>query len=259
MKSESKTGWLIQWSFTPANYFEKPLHIHNDLYEMTIDDGKAIAEIAEHAGDPRLSLKEQVHNKLKARFAGAQLISHRAFQLSEPSLTYINPSGTTVYPETLELTMTMSCEMDFVHKDKDGNILADSKSERINNKQLIAELAEKYCETNLIVKGLLASYTAAVNDPSNELVHLYEVRDSLSKEFGGKTPAIAALSIPNKEWQELGRLANDAPLKQGRHRGNKISQLRDATKAELELARKYTSNMLISYLKYIDENNSNNY
>lgn len=258
MKIEGKTGWFIQWSFTPANYFEKPFTINNELYELTIKDGKAIAEIAEHAGDPRLGLKEKVHNRLKARFAGAQLISHQAFKLSEPSLTKISQNGTTVYPETLELTMTMSCEMDFVHKDKEGNILADSKSERINNKQLIAELAEKHCETNLVVKGLLASYTAAVNDPSNELVHLFEIRDSLSKEFGGKNAAIAALNIPTREWQELGRLANDAPLKQGRHRGKKISQLRDATKAELESARKYTSNMLISYLQYLDINNSNN-
>lgn len=257
MKNEGKTGWLIEWSFTPANYFEKSFTIHNDLYELTIEDGKAIAKIAKHAGDPRLKIKEKVHNQLKARFAGAQLISHQAFQLSESSLTNISQNGTTVYPETQELTMTMSCEMDFVHKDKDGNILADSKSERINNKQIIAELAEKYCETNLVVRGLLASYTAAVNDPSNELVHLYEVRDSLSKEFGGKNAAITALNIPEKEWRELGILANEAPLKQGRHRGNKISQLRDATKAELESARKYTSNMLISYLKYLNEKNSN--
>ena len=258
MKNKGKTGWFIQWSFTPANYFEKPLTIRDELYELTIEDGKAIAEIADHAGDPRLTLKEKIHNKLKARFAGAQLISHRSFQLSEPSLTNISHKGTNVYPETLELTMTMSCEMDFVHKDKDGNILFDSKSQRMKNKQVVGELAEKYSETNLVVKGLLASYTAAVNDPSNELVHLYEIRDSLPKEFGGKNAAIAALHISNKEWQELGRLANDAPLKQGRHRGNKISRLRNATKEELESARKYASNMLISYLKYLNDSSSDN-
>jgi hypothetical protein len=255
MKNKSKTGWLVQWSFTPANYFEKPFTIHDELYELTVESGKAIATIAEQAGDPRLGLKEKLHQVLTARFAGAQLIYHQAFQLSKPSFSNVSLNGTTVYPETLEITMELSSEMDFVHKDKDGNILFDSKSERINNKQLIAELAGKYCETNLVVKGLLASYTAAVTDPSNELVHLYEIRESLSKEFVGKNAAIAALNITNKEWQELGRLANVAPLKQGRHRGNQISQLRDATKDELESARKYSSNMLISYLKYLDKKN----
>lgn len=257
MKNNGKTGWFIQWSFTPPNFFEKPFTIRNELYELTIEDGKAVAEIAEHAGDPRLGLKEKIYDKLKSRFAGAQLISHQAFQLSEPSLTNISHNGTTVYPETLELTMTISSEMDFVHKDKDGNILFDSKSERIRNKQLVAELAEKYCETNLVVKGLLSSYTAAVSDPSNELIHLYEICDCLSEEFGGKKAAIAALNIPNKEWRELGRLANDAPLKQGRHRGKKISQLRDATKEELESARKYARKMLINYLTYLNGRNTN--
>ena len=50
----------------------------------------------------------------------------------------------------------------------------------------------------------MESYTAAVNDPNNELIHLFEVRDSLSKEFGGKKAAISALNISTKELQELG-------------------------------------------------------
>ena len=62
MKNNGKTGWFIQWSFTPPNFFEKPFTIRNELYELTIEDGKAVAEIAEHAGDPRLGLKEKIYD-----------------------------------------------------------------------------------------------------------------------------------------------------------------------------------------------------
>jgi hypothetical protein len=46
-----------------------------------------------------------------------------------------------------------------------------------------SDLVEKYRKNNSTVSSLVKSYQASVNDPDNELVHLYEIRDALSEKF----------------------------------------------------------------------------
>src|SRR5205823_13025239 len=96
------------------------------------------------------------------------------------------------------------------------------------------------------LNALLESYDAAVSHPTSELVHLYEILDALGKYYGGKEKALRQLQITQKEWQRLSGLANDEPLKEGRHRG-KHSKLRHATTDELGEARKIASHLIEAF------------
>ncbi len=99
---------------------------------------------------------------------------------------------------------------------------------------------------------MLKSYQNSVKDPDNEFVHLYEIRDSLSERFGSKKSAIKKLGITSNEWDEIGKLANALPLKQGRHRGKAVGALIDAEIAELEKARKSAAYLIEKYLEYLE-------
>lgn len=91
-----------------------------------------------------------------------------------------------------------------------------------------------------------------MNDPDDELGHLYEIRDALSRKFGGSDErARSTLGISLKKWSNFGKLCNHEPLKQGRHRGEHET-LRDATDAELSEARGTAKAMIEAYLKYLD-------
>ena len=102
---------------------------------------------------------------------------------------------------------------------------------------------------------MLRSYDAGVRDPTNELVHLYEIRDALSAKFGGESAARATLAITASQWSRLGQLCNNEPLCQGRHRGKTGEVLRDATEAELAEARGIARAMIEAYLQRIDTRN----
>jgi len=102
-----------------------------------------------------------------------------------------------------------------------------------------------------VATAILKSSRAAADEPEIELVRLYQIRDALAKHFGGKTEAQKALGISKDDWSRLGDLANDAPLNQGRHRGKKIGELRDATQAELNEARSIAKGMIRAYLKHL--------
>ncbi len=122
--------------------------------------------------------------------------------------------------------------------------------ERIERRIELAQRASVFI-TDTVANAILRSYSAAVNDPKNELVHLYEIRDALSQHFGGESAATTALQISSAQWSRLGQLSNNEPLTQGRHRGKQLGVLRDATNAELTEARDIARAMIESYLAYL--------
>jgi len=136
--------------------------------------------------------------------------------------------------------------------DKDGNVIADSKRDRIERKKSLAELVSFHCATDSLLASLLKSQAAAVRDPNNELVHLYEIRDALTTKFGSESATRTALGIGSTQWSRFGQLCNNKPLRQGRHRGKTGGILRDATEAELTEARGIARAMIEAYLRHLE-------
>lgn len=85
------------------------------------------------------------------------------------------------------------------------------------------------------------------------MVHLYEIRDSLSDRFGGGKRVEQELGISAAEWSDFGKLANNEPVREGRHRGKDLGILRNATIDELARARKFAKNLILKYLKLLDK------
>ena len=142
-----------------------------------------------------------------------------------------------------------------MHKDKDGNIISDSRRDRIEKEKNLSELIITY--TNDQLAGvLLKSYNAAVADPNNELIHLYEIRDALSKKFRNESTVRKNLAITSSQWSRLRQLSNDEPLKKGRHRGKAVDTLREATESELAEAREISRAMIESYLQSLEDLNT---
>ncbi|MBK6388509.1 MAG: hypothetical protein IPF71_18020 [Rhodoferax sp.] len=114
--------------------------------------------------------------------------------------------GARLFSEVDSCVMTVSSgTVDLVVKDKDGNAVSDTKRERLDKQKRFANLADKHRKSDATLDQMLKSYQKSVKDPENELVHLYEIRDSLSERFGSKSSAIKKLSITSNEWDEIGK------------------------------------------------------
>jgi hypothetical protein len=95
------------------------------------------------------------------------------------------------------------------------------------------------------------SYRAAVDDPSDEMVHLYEIRDALRNHYGNEAEAMSQLGVTKREWQELGDIANVRPVQQSRHRGDHVAGRQPATTAELETARRAARRLIEAFAKKV--------
>jgi hypothetical protein len=118
-----------------------------------------------------------------------------------------------------------------------GAVIGDTKAERIAVQQSeLSDLSDK-AQRSPVLRRMLESFEASVNDPENELTHLYEVRDALVKHFRNEATAKSKMRISSRKWRTFGRLANDEPLLEGRHRGKHAESLRHATNEELATVR----------------------
>lgn len=242
--------FLLEWTFTPADLFEERTEFPFQGGVFVVEAGKVEARIPEDAYSPDHSLRTELHEELSARFLAAQVLGHKPFTLTKPSVTRLHPDGRKdawLFAEPATLTLTGG-NADFILTDAAGNVTRDTKKERIDRRNGLANAAASSAD-DPVVNSILRSYSAAVNDPGNELVHLYEVRDALATHFGGKDNALQALKVEADSWSMLGRLANDEPLAQGRHRGKKLGTLRDATKEELQTVREIARSLIEAYLK----------
>jgi hypothetical protein len=128
-------------------------------------------------------------------------------------------------------------QADFIVRDAASSIVRDTRAERIaDHTQMLDFITPKLAQSPELGE-MVKSYSRSIADPSNELLYLYEIRDALSKHYGGDGEARASLNIGNAEWKRLGRLANEQPLAEGRHRGKHLAGRRAASEAELEDAR----------------------
>ena len=248
---------MLNWTFSPPDYFEEPIEISRQDYAMMIADGQVHAKIDSAIYEAKPEMRAELHDALNDRFLGAQLHTHRAYELSRPNVTRVHPDGRRDYfmePETARLALSGSTA-DFRVTGQNGNVIADLKRDRIEKKKNLAELIAAHRAKDTLLASLLQSHAAAVRDPNDELVHLYEIRDALSAKFGNDTATRTALGISRPQWSRFGALCNDEPLRQGRHRGENAGALRDATEVELMEARGIARAMIEAYLQYLEAPN----
>jgi hypothetical protein len=254
---------VLEWKYSPADYLGFPFEIKQNDYTITAADGKAEAKVNSVAYEANSSMRSELNDVLESAFLGAQLSNDKTYNLSRPAWTrtehadghkdYILEAESGSFKITMGSAVLSKC-------DKDGNVIVDLETRRTNK---YIDLIHKHHNDEVLIK-LLKSRNASMNDSDNELTHLYEIYDALSRKFrGNKTAdsrvAISTLgkyqNVPPKNWEdkwkEFTRLCNDAPLKQGRHRG-KHETLRDATDAELFEVRGTAKAIIETYLRYLD-------
>jgi hypothetical protein len=245
----------LEWKYTPESYLEESILINGQGYELSISDGIAFAKIdpSVHSQNPKI--KENLSRLIENRLQAVQIITHRDFSLDKPRRFDLRKDGKkNIFLEIAspEIWCFSMQPLDLVQRDKNGNILSDTKQERRDKQKWLSEAITKYRVVDFTLDQMLKSYQMSVKDPRNELVHLYEIRDALSAKFGKRKNAQKRLGINNKEWEVLGDLANIEPLEVGRHRGKATGILRPATTHELEIARKNASNLIEKYLTFLE-------
>jgi len=240
------------YSYEPAGFFESEVVIETPSGTLKVGSGKAILTLS-HPVKVSHAMAEQITDIVRGVFSAQQLFNHMQFELREHNVLYIGPDdhreiSILVKPAHFKLT---TYPVDIRLTDATGRVIKDSRAERIaQQSKFVQNISTKLSNPALL--RMLASYNAAVNDSTNELVHLFEILDALIDHFGKEGSARSALDITKEEWDRIGKLANGEPILEGRHRGNKPS-LRPATDDELLAARKMAFKLIERFADSVTE------
>jgi hypothetical protein len=236
----------LEWAYTPVDFFEAPTVLQLTHGQLSVEAGKAILTLALPTDPLPRDLLDSASEGVRAVFEVRQLLTHAAFTLTEPTVVQHSPSGRAIYVSVADVVVA-GMRADVIITDAAGKVITDTGAERIaSDTAFVSSLTPKLMKSPTL-RLMARSYGRAVQDPSNELVHLYEVRDAAAKYYGKDSVARSTLGVPKAEWQELGHLANDEPLRQGRHRGRQLAGLRDATPQELDRARSVARRILEAF------------
>jgi hypothetical protein len=250
----SQNIYLLKWSYEPKDFFEDGAKQRNDRYEMNIENG--LVEVRINAEVYSDDMPDELTKTLDALFGATLVKNHHSFKLCGPIIERFHAGGrkdVTVMPEPARITLS-SPGCDILVTDSKGEVVLDSRRDRIADRNGFASLAAKH-RSNPVVLKILQSYKGAVEHPENELVYLYEICDGIKEDFSGAKVACKTLGIDfTARWKWLTKTACDKQIKQGRHRGqHPINQpLRDATPEELRKARSIATEIIEKYLRYLD-------
>ncbi len=245
----------LEWKYTPSNYLEKSIKVSRPGICLEVSDGIAVAHIKPETFENNSSIYDELTKLIENRLYAVQISTHENFSLGKPSRSDLREDGKrNIFIEIPAIAIGFALGIpDIVMTDKDGNIISDTRQERIDKQSWFAEMMDKYRDTDNTLDAIVKSHQRSVIDRDDELVHLYEIKDALVAKFGNEKMAKKKLDIPNVEWRVIGELANNQPLMQGRHRGKSVGALRAAQSSELEEARKAAAYLIEKYLIFLDK------
>ncbi|WP_169981109.1 hypothetical protein [Tautonia rosea] len=254
-ESDNETRLVLEGSYTPGDYFEGPVSLRGAGYTLTIDDGSIVATI--DLPDPHVgqALRPEIEQAIGRVFDAQQVMTCRPHERTRLGMTRHHPDGRKdvwVLAESI-IAITSVHPIDFRVTNAEGQITCDSRAERLDARRQFREQCVRHAGDPTLSK-LLASLTRSVDDPPNALVHLYEVRDALKDHFDGEQEARPRLGITRADWSYLGKISNDEPVREGRHRGLHC-ELRPASEDELERARSIARQMIRAYTDHLDRSN----
>lgn len=243
----------IRWEFTPKTLFEEKLSCEVEGCTITFDDGVVLASLPLEPGQARSPQREAIGSYVESLFLGAQVVEQTPYDLGHPSLFIVGDDGSRgciIEAQTGHIRLT-GRRADLRYTRPDGTVV-DTRRDRIDRKHRIANAAARYGSSEEALARMLRSYRCALMDAHDELIHLYEVLDTLKSKFGTQAEAQRKLGVPKPKWSRLGRLCNDLPLRQGRHRGQVQQPIRDATSAELDEARRLAAEFIEAYVDHLE-------
>lgn len=246
---------IFEWKFTPANYLEQEIAVTVDGHSMTVVDGVARAEVDSEAYASNPDVRQRLHDALNASLLGVQLVTHQPYELSKSSRVQEREDGSRGFFIECEPGNCVATwgTADLRVTGPDGEAIVDTRRDRLDKKKKLAERIVQYRSRDATLAAMIESQSRAVRDPGNELVHLFEIAEALETKFGKRKRAHDTVGVTGGDWKRFWDICNERELRQGRHRGQSLGSLRDATDAELKEARDIGRRMIEGYITYLEE------
>lgn len=197
------------------------------------------------------ALVKEIEDVIVSALSARMVLTHQDFKLEGVRIRQDRPDGSASTSVTLQgvALIATAGSVDVIQTDSTGRVVKDTRAERIATHQSFIALISNVGRKNPTLRQLMESYRAAVSDPKDELVHLYEIREALARHYVSEANALSQLGIAKSKWKRLGILSNVEPIRQSRHRGKHLPSIRPATSEEMNEARQIARELIENFAR----------
>lgn len=244
---------ILRWAFSPADILEDPLTLSVDGTSVSTGSGVATATLRRSDFLADIAVRHRIEEALRAQLDAAGLVEGVRVELQYDGREDLDVDGRRHVFIEIRTGAVVADELraDICATDSDGNIV-DTRAARIAAKRRLGDLLARHLPDDAILRAAVASFSRAMAEPNVVLVRLYEVTEAIRKRFGGAAAAARELGVPVGHVRRLGDLANNLPVRQGRHNGKHAEELRDATGEEVREATDIAERLIVAYAEHLD-------
>jgi hypothetical protein len=244
---------VLQFKFEPKIFFEENFAVSNYDYEIKIKEGLVEVLVENDTGTMDSKEIEYFQQVVKEIFWGVQLVAKSPFKLSTPVQKTIAPDGSVTSRAIVNdgLRQYVGGQADLEYTGPDGRRI-NTRTIRVDKKRKLAKLTNDYSgDATLLL--MMNNFDAALVSPKVEFNYLYAIKEIINTRFGGNANAAKAINMTKDEFKDLGKIANDSTIRQGRHHGKGGTNLRDASEDEKAKIRQLSSKIIEKYLYYLEQ------
>lgn len=241
---------LLEWSFVPPNALIGHFPAPCSGYALTFAEGTIQARVEADQWTKESGIQERIQVELECVLFALGMMRQTVISLAEPTLIEVRSDGRRIMYAEMHSTAIVSDHMAWRLVDANGNAVRDSLQEQRDRERALMEQVRLRAHDHVLHK-MLRAYRVSQFEGANELIHLYEITETLATRFKGEHKARRILNVSDADWSGLGRVANNEPVREGRHRGKTIGELRSATSEELNNCRRVAQALIYAYLNYL--------
>lgn len=248
MNHATKEAVILEWTYSPPDYFEAPVRLTRDAYTIVIAEGKVDVRVEALLYYSDSLLEEALREAVNDWFVGAQLANRRAYTLSDCSVSradfdviaHAQPG-----PKLTQATPPVA-PADAEASDQETAV---PEAGSLEDGPTMAEQSDSLSASDPLLDSLRRRYDLALADPIQEFTRLCAVPIALSTRFGSERAARVALSVNESQWSMLFELANIECARNQAVQENAIPQP-EVSEARRAQARAITLRMILAYLRY---------
>lgn len=197
MEMEEVNRWSLQWSFSPVDYLENQVLPDLSLGRLEVSNGSITLAIFHRQSVFDEELRLRLHRELDDLLQAISILTHRPYRLRQLNACKASEDGQEeVFIFSEELTVAVSLSA--------GRFFTEEQHE----KERVFLMGVQRHNSDPLLRSLIESYGRAIKDPRNELIHLYEIRDALSRKKQALEPPWQACLRPATQsrpspWGEI--------------------------------------------------------
>lgn len=227
------TKYEFCWTVSPPPHHRLEAKKNVDAFEVELAGGQVIVR-SDYTDTPEEELKERAET---IAVALAHATGYRLGQQLTPVFSRVMRTPSTAGPTDIGLFLVdqmpemrdhVRCTVEKHHK-VDAVIVIDSDDVEAGEIFTLAEKARR----DPALQQMLDFIGKFRTDSEKKLAPLYDILQTVERQFCGRDNAASALGLQAADLNELGRIANDPTIRTSRHSGKSTGAQRAITNKEL--------------------------